>query len=602
MTATPGALAKTSPGALDFDDLDLTGRQVYLHGVRFVAQAEGSTWDNPKPIERSIDSALLDGTFVEQDGYTNTEPTFQVWIYAPDSDALAYGEKLLFERCGRPAKLGRTPRDGFGARTIYRVLTSSLGRTFDRVLEANVVRSYTLRLVCYPFGFSEDEVVDMAVDVEADEVTVVIANGTSPAGWTSTDGPVTASAGMLFSATHLGPTKYSETTATYADHEVSVTYSFDEPVDFTETRYLFADMTLYQAYTVYPRAFVDDTTELRLITRTLLPSGLTQHVWACDDPAVSKVRFDVAGTSSVANGSGTPQVVLAIDNVQRTNQPPSTSSTGRQSLRLVEVTGSARTAGTMSVEHDTEGLGDVLLYTSKALDTGYNPDVTPNHQAGGNPVVADPATVSGTWISALGGAKFNVNARVTPVGTHLIMARLRGRGAPGSSGTVDATVTVRSIVNGLELESTELRTVTVPNASDADVELYPVGVVTLPLTDFPAQSTGQVQYEVDGDVEIDFLSSFHIGIGSDLTWVKAGDMNRLFLDAPSLDNEGRESLYLGTAADRSDAYHPGYPAAQSWGYHVATPPSLLMQVTTTRARYARVPVRHLPTWFAYAGR
>lgn len=590
---------------LDFGGLDFTGVEDY-EGARFYAMADGATLGNPVPVERSIETALLDGSFVVTESHGNREPAWQVWIEAPDSVALAYGEKLLFEQCARRVEMGWTPPDGWGPRTVYEAFTSSLTHQFDDMLEMRLVRSYLLRVVAAPFGYSEDEVTDLAVEpAPVTPVTTTMASGTSATGWTSPAGTVTSDGVSLLVPTGAPGASLDSYGTTVYYYSTETTFTFTA-VNFSATRYVSADVSFRSgsqfSFSSAPYIYTAtiDGAELSVVTSTYLGSGVTRLTWQCADSSATTLRIRASFQTTTTSGT----FGFKIANLSRSNVAPSTpTATGRQSLRIVSVTGSARTAGSVAIGHPTQGLGDVLLYTSPELARGYNPDVTPYRVLSGSSVTADATTIAGQYITS--GKVFEVDAASLPAGPYLIMFRA----SPDSgTGPREATVSVRSVVGGVEFAEQVLPTVSIPTGFSMGT--YSAGVVTLPLTRFTDESVGSVQIEVDASsVRLDKVWAFYLGEDADLTYVKAGAgtpalgtvHSRLFLDAPTLANDGAPGLFVGTQADRSDAFHPGYPTVQSWGRHLFAPPSVNLFVVTTGAANPSVSLRHRPAWHTHAG-
>lgn len=590
---------------LDFGGLDFTGVEDY-NGARFYAMADGATLGNATPVERSIETALLDGSFVVTESHGNREPSFQVWIVAPDSVALAYGEKLLFEQCSRRVEMGWTPPDGWGPRTVYEAFTSSLTHQFDDMLEMRLVRSYLLRVVAAPFGYSEDEVSNLAVEpAPVTPVTTTMASGTSATGWTSPAGAVTSDGARILVPTGAPISSFDNYGTTVYNYLTETTLVFSA-TDFTGTRYLSADVEFRSAaqfsFSSAPdiyTAYVDGVV-LTTVSAISLGAGVVRLVWQCNDASATTLRIRSYFQTTTTSGT----FGFKLSNVTRSNVAPSTpTATGRQSLRIVPVTGSARTAGSVAIGHATQGLGDVLLYTSPELARGYSPDMTPYLSATGSTLTTDATTISGRYITA--GKVFNVDATMLPAGPFLLMFRASSDNALAAA---TATVTVRSMVGGVEFAEQVMPQVDIP--AGLTMATYTAGVVTLPLTRFTDESVGSVQIEVDATgARLDKLWAFYLGEDADLTYVKAGAgtptlgaaHSRVFLDAPTLNNDGAPGLFVGTQADRSDAFHPGYPAVQSWGRHLFAPPSVNLFVVTTGATNPSVTLRHRPAWHTHAG-
>jgi hypothetical protein len=137
-------------------DLDLMDPEGSPFAVETLA--EGTDWGNPQPIEVAVRSLLQDGSIVVHQGDDNREVSLRVIISAPDSAALAEGEAALMAELYRANTLTYTPADGWGPPTVFSVVTSSLAHTMDDLGEVRGERTWSVRLVCEPFGRSVNEV------------------------------------------------------------------------------------------------------------------------------------------------------------------------------------------------------------------------------------------------------------------------------------------------------------------------------------------------------------------------------------------------------------------------------------------------------------
>ena len=585
---------------LDFGGLDLTGGTEY-GGARFEALGDGSSLGNPEPVERSIASALLDGSFVVTDSHNNREVSFQVHIVAPDSAALAYGEKILFEQCSRRVELGWTPPDGWGPRTVFEAFTSSLTHQFDDLLEVTqLTRAYSLRLVCYPFGFSEDEVVDVAVvGAPASPSTVTISDGTSATGWTSPDGTITSSSGALVVPSHVSSIGRTSGGMDSRSHEASARLGLT-PASFAATPFITADLSAASTRDLRARLVVANGSYVPF-SEVAQPDGSVRFSWklsTLDAASVSALTFVTNVVSEVPAGSAAPTVTVRLDNVTRTNVGPAASPSGRESQRYIEVTGSARTPASIAIEHATAALGDVLVYTSPELATGYTPALRNFITSNPNGTTGPGATgVSGFISTGDNNIVFDVPASSLPAGPHLLMAPLSGY----SVSTIKVSTLIGSTVVNEQI-------LTPPTTSTG---LVPLAVVNLPTVSYPAGSSAKVRITLKGNTplfQFDELWSFYMGEGAELTQVSCGTgtpasggaANRLFLDAPNINNGGLPAIYMGTAANRSDAYRP--TTITSWGSHKFCPPQTRLFVVTTGAASPTISLRHRPAWFTHAGR
>lgn len=601
----------TSKHRLDFGDLDLSGQTEY-EGARFIAMAEGATLGNPEPVDKSIVSALLDGSFVTTESHGNREPAFQVWIEAADSFALSAGERILFERCSQPIELGWTPPDGWGPKTIFHAFTSHLAHEFDDMLEVNqLCRSYMLRLVCSPFGFSELEVVDDAI-LSPDSATVVpISDGSSAAGWSVEPGPanptVISSGGALL-VSERASSGWAADGYQFARYEFSASRALAPVVDLRLTPYIYADVSTPNGSPVFGAAV--NGVELAQVAATLLSieEGVYRYrvTWRSRDAAAGVLRLTATSTTQTRDGLPAQVPTFVIDNVKRADQAPAgIHPGGRQSMRTLEITGSARTAGSVSIEHPETGLGDVLFYVSPELGKAYSPDQSRYVDVATTTVQNNvAASVSGQRFSASGetGVRFNIPADVLPAGAHLLMARVN------TFFERTITWTAETVIGG-QVIATESGTALSPAAPGDVFSHVELGMVTLPSAELPASSTAVIRITLNANgLQAEELWTFLMNKDSALTEIACGtgapqpgtSHSRLFLDAPSITNGGRPGLFVGTLADRSDSYHGG-ALAVSWEVPRFKPPLMRAYVVTPSAPFPLVRFRHRPAWFTHAG-
>lgn len=603
---------------LDFDGLDFTGRTTYGPGAgyRFRALAAEATLGNPVPIERELLSGLRDGSFVVTDGHGNREPVFQIQMIAPNSDLLAMAEGDLFPRLGRPVELGWKPPDGWGARTVYEVITSSMTHEFDGTRERMLVRAYRVRIIAHPFGFSEDEVLDVVSDAQPETpVSAVISNGTSATGWTSPYGAVTVASGRLQvpSSTPVEVSSGTEYPVYYA--EMEATKDLDPDVDFTDTIYLSADVRFESsnqyAYTSVPfiySAEVDDTV-LQLVSYETVPSSdYLRLTWLCTDADAERVTI-----KAKCRIYGAPAAGLLIDNVERTNVPPSSSTSGRESLRTIVVSGSARTAASVAVEHETEGLGDTILYTSAQLANGYSPALLRWIDPLLTSSAEDDTSVSGARVTSTGSFVFNIPATSLPRGTHLLMISARTTDAVVSPFDWEVVTRVGSEdIAGSTDSGTSEDGVTWDGTPTGPWQTIALGITTLPPTDVPENSTAVVRLTLDSialpsQVEVGQVWSFYLGDDAAISQVDCGtgtpeigvSHNRLFLESPNLRNQGRQRAFVGTQPDRADAFHATGRAA-ALDIHQFVPKVIQLYTITPGAPWPKITLRHRPAHFQYA--
>lgn len=582
-------------------------------------QVYGLKRGRPVPVVATVNSMLQDGGIERVDRHENRDQSIIIGLKGPDAGALAVMERDLFLEAQKLRnELAWTPPDGFGATTVFDVLWAELAPAEDDDWDMDELRGcrvYVLTVRAMPFGRADREVVDAALTSAATPVSEVIADGTSAADWTGKDtnglpAAVTASEGTLQIEPSTSEVK-SDGAGTFYVTRVDYIYTPASAVDFSATPYLTLDfkhitggtsqMTEVEVYA--------DGVRAPEASRQLRGDGFYHSTFLVADASVTLLRIRVWSSNYFTND---PPVALGlpheIDNVIRTNQAPNASATGRQSLRTVAVSGSARTQASLAIQHATAGLGVTLVYTCPALGRGYQPDLR-RWRTGGGAVTADETTVSGSYETIGADTTFNVPAAGLPKGSYVLMARVRTDVASGH------------LTRGVNWSaSTKIGAATFGQQSGASAKfpltttawsIVPVGVMTLPPTDVAPGSAAMVEVKLldagTGDpVELDEAWLFYLGDDSALTQVACGAgtpalgtvHNRLWLDTASLDRY-EPSIWQGTQADRSDSFHAG-DGIPAWGIHSFAPPQMNVFVVTTGAANPEISLRHFPRYHTHA--
>ena len=622
MSATPG---------ITLGQVELTaGTPIGDAPYWFQAMGEDYSLGTPVPVDQAVDTLLQDGSKVVTTGHDNREVSFIVKVCGSDLDVLSQGETALFLECARPNTLTVVPWDGIGATTVFDVWTSTLEPYYDDMLELRrMERAYRLTLTCAPFGRSESEVVDAGI-VATGAASVQINACDSLTGWTVS--PLGGSGGTLsidtttkFEGTgsiKIAPASSSSqrlSDSTWlATSEVAVTVS-GLSLDLTTTP--FVSVTCFVRYfnSHSARCLVDGNEVPLMSTQTRTTGGgaWRTYYFRSTDAAVSSLSFvvtaaTVTGDPASANPYTPPaDYGIRIDDIRRSGVLPSSSSTGRESTRLVKIDGSARTQASLQISHETAGLGDVLVYTNPVLSpTGYTPELRRWRASGPATPNADANSISGftETISATTPTVFEIPADPLPRGGYLLFARVRASG----SGSVKTafTYTVATHV-GSSLLGSRSYTGFPASAPVGSFSIVALGGLTLPPVDVAPGSNATVQLsitEASGGVVVDELWVFAMGDDAALTQVACGtgapalgtSNNRLWIDSPSVASDGLPEMWMGTALDRTDAYHAG-TSAVSWTMHSFAPPQAMVFVANSGGANPSVSVRHFPRWMTHAG-
>lgn len=564
-------------------DLDLMDSQGSPFAVETLA--EGTDWGNPQPIEVAVRSLLQDGSIVVHQGDDNREVALRVVITAPDSAALAEGEAALMAELYRANTLTYTPADGWGPPTVFTVITSSLAHTMDDLGEVRGQRTWSVRLVCEPFGRSVDEVDNAAPapPPPGAPTVVVINDGSATTGWTSSS--------SLTSDGNYVENAYAEVSG-WNTHWLQWSGA---AVDMSTTPYLQIDYrTFHSSTTVTVTA---DGVALEYVGSQVV-GAYTRATYLCPDTSITTVRITVSHYVTAAFFS-----FLRVDQVRRTDTFE-TPGTTRESQRTLTVDGSARTQGTLLIEHDTDALGDVLAYTFQDSGNGYSPPLRQYRSSGGSSS-PDSSLVSGESDMLDTQLVFDVPAASLEPGRYLLMARLKGSVASAAT----LTVTARTRVNSTDLDSPISRSALVTVGTGWSI--VPLTPLNLPTRDLASASSAMVRITVQDadtsgvDVDLDEAWLFDLERGSLVqvacgtgTPAAGGPSNRLWLLPPSVTSP-RPRIFRGFAEDQSDAFYPGSDVG-AWGQFTFHPPQMAVFTVTSNAESAGVSLRHFPRWHTHA--
>lgn len=597
-------------GAVDFSpsaqfDGDL---RVSVHGFRR---------GKPVPVVQVVESMLRDGANERVDRYDNRDLAIVVGIEG-DVGSMDDFERTLWLEMQRPSNvLTWKPPSAFGVRGLYDVLWSDLefSEADDWDLdELRGKRVYSITLRTAPFPRSADEIVAQALTTAASPSTVVVSDGTSTAGWIAyTQSPssprtLTSTSGYLATSFEGGAfTEMGSTTQVVS--VVNFEYNTATPVDFSQTNYLtldFAEVSYAGAtsQTTEVRVWADGLllTQLATVSETTNGTRWRRGTWLCSDASVTKVRVEVRSTTYFPTGgtiTANANTVPAIDRLARTNVPPSVGGNGFQSLRTVEIGGSARTEATLAVAHPTKSLADLLIYTAPQLASGYAPNMQKWRTSPTANVTSSAFTMSGFEQTVAANAKltFQVPVSLLPAGTYVMMVRAydTASSAPFSWRAVTKVGTAEF--------SAQTGTSQVPVATT--YTLSTVGTMELPPAKAGGAATVQVELSRATSWVFDEAWLFYMGPDAALTRVATGSTaapsvgvahNRLWMDPPTIDSP-TPGLYVGTTSDRQDSIFYGENA--NWALHEFKPPSSLVFVASTNATYTEVTVRHTPRWFQH---
>lgn len=238
--------------------------------------------------------------------------------------------------------------------------------------------------------------------------------------------------------------------------------------------------------------------------------------------------------------------------------------TVKQRIGTFPVRGSVPSRGSLSVQHATESLGSVLVYSGS---DEYVPANRAYRTFGPTPVAG---IVSGA-ADPLVGPSDTLTRYVRPVSTlpdgDYAVVVFGNAGVGGSL----LHFQMNASVGGNTVLGTDVvgGSVSVPHYGGYD--FFELGMVRLPLTDLPPAATIQINVYNDAAADIFRLDEtylFNVSTGRVSRFYcgasapAAGQFsNRLWIDSPGVDNNGLGRYVQGTQADRSDAFSALLPIA-----------------------------------------
>lgn len=572
-------------------------------GVKVMS--EGTSRGAPVPIEVAVKTWLQDGSIVVTQGYDNRDVMLRVRLYATDLVSLAATEAALVAELNKPNTLTWTPDPNTPA-SVFVVVTSSMDYEEDDAAEAqgDPWRTYTLRLVCEAFVRSAAEVTVAALAASG-VTTTLVDDGSVTTNWTGAINGVSTSPSVVSGAVGI-----SSAGTLDAQNKATVDLTRTSAITTSSTKYLVVDWKGQAGLNPVISATGDGVALLRVGQSPSPTSGYTRTWFYAAASSVTALRlrvsFDGTGMSLPQGSSVT--LAFFVDNIDRSDIKP-TSGTARQLVRSLDVSGSARTQGSLAIEHGSSALGDLLAYIWPDSSNAYLPPLRPSRVSGGT-VTGDSTTVSGSTEPITGAtATFDVPLSKLIAGSHLLMARLKP-----SVVTLAATVswTAQTRINSVNVGaalSGSTALILSNGLSQPAFEIIPLARPQLPPTDADTQSTTSVVRVTltatsTGTVTLDEAWLFNTTIGS-LVQVgcgtaspsSGGSANRVFIE-PATVGRPRPTVRIGFASDRSDSFFP--PTFSSWQFVEFNPPRDNVLTVTTNALDASVTLRHYPRWHSHA--
>lgn len=572
-----------------------------VYGVSVIA--EGTSKGAPAPIEVAVKSWLQDGAVVVTQGYDNRTVTLRVRLRGPDLVAVTDAEAALFAELGKPNTLTWTPGDGLSPSSVFVVVTSSMEHapSADEDIAEGLSfpwRTYNVRLVCKAFVRSATPFSSIALPPTGGTTTTNLDTCGVTTGWTATVNGVAATV-----VNAAGPPTTNSVVATtgYGLQILDILKTFAATT--TTLKYLVIDwkqVASNPASSSIPSLVaIGDGVTLTRIAEAAAPTSGYVRTWfyiAAASLAALKLEW---GWRVLAPMSMT----ISVDNVAITDVLPG-AGTNRQQLRSLDVPGSARTPGSLSVESSSAALGDTMVYVYPADDStvGYTPSLR-QFRASGNTVIPDSNQVSGNTESLTPAVTFNVPVGLFPVGSYLLLGRLAtsGGGTPtilATGKTIIGTTAVASDVLSAEVTTT------------TTYQIFVLGRMQLPTIDLDpgAGTTAQMSLTVESSAACtyDEFWLFNTTIGRLIrvdcgtgAGTVGGSSRRLFIE-PATVTTPRPTLRIGHSADRSDSHYPA-GAFPSWQPPEFVPPKVNALVVTPNATDATIKLSGYAQWHTNPG-
>lgn len=574
-------------------------------GVVYRVKAQDASFGSAVPVTVALLWLGRAGGPVSYDRTDNRQPVFRITIEADDSDLLARGEMALQLACEQPTTLVWTPPDGASEPSVFDIVWSHLEPVFDRDGLVGVgaeetllqTRTYLVRMQALPDARGADLVLTPAQGTATETVVDACSSDT---GW-ATSVQMFDTGGVVTAAVSTAAGRVVSTISNSSGGKRN------------------ARIFLTRTGTFTPGTLV--SVDLERPTGVGLPgmrlNGIDAPLVSTQDLGSNLFRFffqvpgSVSSVTSLAVGvthAGWPlgSSAWSIDKVSTWTAVPFIGTARQKALSLVPG-GSKKTQGSIQVAHDTDALGQVIVYTHES-GTGYLPPLRPwLVDADSESSTSDSSLVSGarTPIGPIG-THWRIPAPVLPRGRAELWAWLR---ATDDTGVKEIGWSVSSWMNGTAL-SFEVNEATLDFPALNNWYLLPIGAVTMPPVQIGpagyvevAIQEGVVTHGIEVDeaylfaTEAGHLTSVYCGAGSP---VAGGPSNRLWIDAPT-PAVPMGALYRGNAEDRSDAWHAG-GFALPWEVHDFEPAGMSVFVVTQNALDAETSLEHYRRYNTYVSR
>ncbi len=477
-------------GALDLVNADGISDPYWFETI-----ADGFDLGTPEAVRVVLSTLAADGDDERIQRHANRTVVFVVEVKAPDSEALAAGERALALEVGKINTLSWTPPDDFGKTSVFDVRTSVMKFEMRdlELLRSTQTATYTVTLTCAPFARPVDPT---TISLTYSTVTsgTVMDSGASTTDWTldPSYGAKTLSTTTYLAEAALKVTPTTPRVAGFADTDLYIRSSLALTA---------ANPYLAVVVAADPGNYLIDSVALELngqgygpVAVEILASGAKRFFFAHSRAGTTvTARFAVRWQYAYAPTTQA-SYILGVE------AWPSAPATG---LNVFDVGGSQRAPFSLMVGRGDAGdLGRVGVFSDpEMLASGYNP------------------SQSNTWATA-------------PAGTYTVVMPAGGSGTNLYSLTINGqTDTTRSPASGVPLFF-EFHL-----GARRDGTLGPL-TITHTINGTPSATPT--------------LWLFRKADDTSLTLLKSVAFRYLWVDSPTLDAP-HVGLWAGTAADGSDA-------------------------------------------------
>lgn len=512
--------------------------------------ATDTDWGNPVPIVQRITSWLQDGWLASVTGQENRELPIQIRLRGNSARDLAAGEQAVMAELYRPNELTWQPPDILGDPCVFEIATSSLEQSpggFDDMAELRRERIYRTKLTALPWVRSTvlTTVAIPAPPISTPTVTLVD-NCSAVTNWAANYGALSTDGSSVIVSSTASPADGKTLRRRLTRTSLNIAMG--------SSRYL----RIYHA-----RQFVDGppyAASVKFLVNgvELSPAMESPGATWLDCAGIATLNSLQAELTVTTDWALYPEITSAvlqfsIADLSRSTAASNTGGTGRQSSRTVVVKGAVRTPATLPIRSATAGLGIVLAHSRPAALGLASPDLQAKRTSGPT-ATTDANAVTGARTSLATQHEFTLPADQVAEAEHSLVALVR------CTSTATRTITWATRWKMGSTTSPDIATRSVAIAFAANVwTVVRLGSTKLPPRGIGSAGSVLIRMIANGALDLDEAWIFDVENGC-TTIVDCGSgtptpgsiHSRLWIDAPTIQTNGRPRLQAGTAADRSD--------------------------------------------------